>query len=293
LTSEWVLPYRAVRINELLDAQPKHSLSSFAQMQKDDVSLAARELLPIVRKTVPRSAAARAALDRLAGWNGEMDAGRNEPLIFNAWMRLASRRIFEDELGPALMNDYWDQRNVHLPMVNALKNIDGQEKWCRDVNQPETAKPQTCADVLAMSLDGALADLERRYGKDMSQWRWGSVHVARSEHRPFSKVSPLDKLFDIRIPSPGDTYTVNVGQYSLRDEQQLFVNHHAPSLRALYDLSNLENSRFIHATGQSGNPLSPLYRNYTQRWVKVEYLPMKTQRSEVEKKMLGTLTLAP
>jgi penicillin amidase len=293
LTSEWVLPYRAVRINELLDAQPKHSLSSFAQMQKDDVSLAARELLPIVRKTVPRSAAARAALDRLAGWNGEMDAGRNEPLIFNAWMRLASRRIFEDELGPALMNDYWDQRNVHLPMVNALKNIDGQEKWCRDVSQPETAKPQTCADVLAMSLDGALADLERRYGKDMSQWRWGSVHVARSEHRPFSKVSPLDKLFDIRIPSPGDTYTVNVGQYSLRDEQQLFVNHHAPSLRALYDLSNLENSRFIHATGQSGNPLSPLYRNYTQRWVKVEYLPMKTQRSEVEKKMLGTLTLAP
>jgi penicillin amidase len=64
-------------------------------------------------------------------------------------------------------------------------------------------------------------------------------------------------------------------------------------LRALYDLSNLDNSRFIQSTGQSGNVLSPLYRNYTQRWADVKYLPMTTRREAVEKNKLGTLALLP
>lgn len=293
LTSEWALPYRANRIKQLLDVKPKHSMSSFADLQKDHVSLAAQELLPILRKATPRTERAKAALDTLAGWNGEMDANRPEPLIFNAWVREASRQIFMDELGEALMKDYWEQRNVHQPMVNVLKNKDGQGRWCADVTQAPVEKKQACEDVLAVSLDVALSDLEQRYGKNMSQWRWGEAHVARSEHRPFSRVEPLAGFFDIRVPTPGDTYTVNVGRHNLRDERHPFANRHAASLRALYDLSNLENSRFMHSTGQSGNVLSPLYRNYSQRWAKVEYLPMKTERAEVEKSRMGVLTLVP
>ncbi|HEV7618668.1 MAG TPA: penicillin acylase family protein, partial [Burkholderiaceae bacterium] len=142
LTSEWTLPYRADRIAALLDAKPKHSMSSFAQIQKDDVSLAAQELLPLLRQTVPRSDRARTALAVLSRWDGTMAADRSEPLIFNAWVREASRRIFADELGDALMKDYWKQRNVHLPMVNVLKNTDGQGKWCENVTLHANAKPQ-------------------------------------------------------------------------------------------------------------------------------------------------------
>ncbi|MGE5622745.1 MAG: penicillin acylase family protein, partial [Bacillota bacterium] len=293
LTSEWTLPYRALRIGELLDAQPKHSIESFAAIQKDDVSLAAQELLPILRKTAPKSERARAALRMLAGWNGAMDADRAEPLIFNAWLRAASHRIFADELGEALMKDYWELRNVHLAMVNVLKNKDGQGRWCADATRGEAGRTQGCEDALAASLETALDDLERRYGNDMAAWRWGEAHEARSEHRPFAKVGLLARFFDIRVATPGDSFTVNVGRYSLRDEKEPFVNRHAASLRALYDLSNLENSRFMHSTGQSGNVLSPLYRNFAQRWAEVGYVPMKTAREEVEKGRLGLLTLAP
>ena len=65
LTSEWTLPYRADRIGNLLDADAKHSLDSFAAMQKDTVSLAAQELLPAMRKTVPGSAAAKTAFGQI------------------------------------------------------------------------------------------------------------------------------------------------------------------------------------------------------------------------------------
>ncbi|RJG06169.1 penicillin acylase family protein [Noviherbaspirillum cavernae] len=293
LTSEWALPYRAIRIKELLDAKPKHSMDSFAEIQKDHVSLAAQELLPILRKTAPHSERARGALSALAAWNGAMDVDRSEPLIFSAWMRAASRQIFADELGDALMKDYWEQRNVHLSMVNVLKNKDGQGRWCANATNSENGKSQSCDDVLSSSLEAALADLEQRYGKELSKWRWGDAHQARSEHRPFGKIEPLAKLFDIRVPTPGDTFTVNVGRHNLRDEKEPFTSRHAASLRALYDLSNPENSRFIHSTGQSGNVLSPLYGNYAQRWADVTYLPMKTARTEVEKGRLGTLTLSP
>ncbi|MFL6719907.1 MAG: penicillin acylase family protein [Burkholderiaceae bacterium] len=55
----------------------------------------------------------------------------------------------------------------------------------------------------------------------------------------------------------------------------------------------MEKSRFMHSTGQSGNPLSPLYGNFAQRWVDVAYLPMRTVRAEVEKEQIGTLSLLP
>jgi penicillin amidase len=292
LTSEWTLPYRAMRITDLLDAKPRHDLDSFAAIQKDTVSLAAQQLLPLLAKAQPRSDEARAALDALAKWHGDMAADRFEPLVYNAWTRELSRALFARPLGDALMRDFWDQRNVHQPMVDALKTMDAGNLWCAGAQSPKGSLPR-CADLLSTSLDTALADLRKRYGSDMKAWRWGDAHIALSEHRPFDKVPALAKYFDIAEPSPGDTYTVDVGRNNFRDDAAPFTNHHAPSLRALYDLSNLENSRFIHSTGQSGNLFSPLYRNFSQRWVDVQYLPMHTVRAEVERGALGTLTLAP
>jgi penicillin amidase len=289
ITSEWALPYRANRIEELLAARGLHDLQTFAAIQKDDISLAARELLPLVRATPALSTRSKAALVALANWNGAMVADRFEPLVFNAWMRETSRELFAGVLGEALMKDYWELRNVFAPMVDILKNRDGESRWCADAAKPV----QTCRDVLARSLEVSLADLEKRYGPDMHGWQWGRAHEAHSEHRPFGKVEWLARWFDVRVPSPGDTYTVNVGRYNLRDDKEPFASHHAPSLRALYDLGNLENSLFISSTGQSGNVLSPLYRDLAQRWEEGRYLPMKTRRAAVEDGSLGTLTLMP
>jgi len=293
LTNRWELPYRANRITALLDAKPKHSMESFAAIQRDHVSLAAQELLPILRKANPRSDRAYAALDKLSAWNGSMDIDRSEPLIFSAWTRELSRQLFSDELGAALMDEYWRHGNFHQAMVNVLKNKGGQSRWCADVTKPAALPVQSCDDVLSASLELALGDLQERYGSDMAKWRWGEAHVARAEHRPFGSVASLSQLFNVDIPTPGDAFTINVGQTNLRNPKDPFITLEAAGLRALYDLGNLENSRFIHSTGESGNVLSPLYRNFVKRWASVEYLPMITKRETVEKNKLGTLTLSP
>lgn len=291
LTSEWALPYRANRIAAMLDGAPLHDLDSFAGIQKDVVSLAAREMLPLLAKAQPKSEQGRAALKALASWDGAMEANRHEPLVYNAWLRELSRQLFAKPLGEALMKDFWELRNVHQPTVNALRTMDAGNPWCSG-GQGKQSLPR-CADVLSDSLEAALADLRNRYGEQMTSWRWGVAHEALSEHRPFSKVPSLARYFELRLPSPGDTHTVNVGRNNLRDDAAPYTNRHAASLRTLYDLSNLENSRFIHSTGQSGNLLSPLYSNFAQRWVDAAYLPMRTVREEVEKEQIGTLSLRP
>jgi penicillin amidase len=106
-------------------------------------------------------------------------------------------------------------------------------------------------------------------------------------------VPALAALFDVRVPVPGDTYTVNVNRHTIRNEAEPFVSRHAASLRAIYDLADPERSLFMHSTGQSGLPTSRLYRNLAERWAAVEFLPMRTRRSDIEKGAIGTLTITP
>lgn len=291
ITSEWHLPYRAQRIDSLLSAQAKHDPQSFMRMQQDVHSLAAAELLPVLRQTRPLTERGRDALALLQDWQGEMRVDLPQPLLFNAWTRELAWRMFSDELGDALMKDYFEQRNVHAPMRDALLNRNGQAVWCRDVRPG--AAPTDCAALQAQALEAAVTQLSDQYGRDMSQWRWGAAHEARSEHRPFSQVPALAWLFELRVPSAGDTYTVNVGRYNPRDPKHPFENRHAASLRAVYDLSSPDSTRMIHSTGQSGNPLSALYRNFSQRWAHGEYLGVSMQRAQAEQGGLGTLTLQP
>jgi penicillin amidase len=302
ITSEWSLPYRARRITELLDATPRHSIDSFAAIQKDDVSPAVRELLPILRQAKASGERERQALAMLAEWDGRMASDRPEPLIATAWLRELSRQIFADELGEELFREYWEYRNFHQAMLNVLRDKDGQSRWCVNVSgrsaasvppQAQQENGQACAALLPAALTAALDDLERRYGRDMRKWRWGGAHAAVSEHRPFGKAAGLSGLFNIEVPSPGDTFSINAGRNNPRDEAAPFANHHAASLRAIYDLGDPEKSRFMISTGQSGNVFSPLYGNLAQRWANVEYLPMQTARPAVERNKLGILRLEP
>ena len=287
ITSEWQPPYRARRIAQLLEAVARHSVPSFARMQADVVSLPAREQLPRLLKTEPRSEQARRALQMLSAWDGSMAADRAEPLIMSAWWRALARAIYADELGEAF-EAHWRQRPVFVG--NVLADKDGQARWCDDVNTP---KRETCAEILSASLEAALADLRRRYGEDMRSWKWGRAHPALHLHRPFGSVALLARVFDISVPSPGGAYTIDVGRSNFNDAARPYASRHAPSLRAIYDLSNPQASLFIHSGGQSGNPLSSGYRAFSRAWAAGEYIPMLTDRARIAAEGAHRLTLAP
>jgi penicillin amidase len=287
ITSEWTLPYRAQRIHQLLDATPRHTRESIARIQADTVSLQVRQILPLLRRTGAANAAAQQVLQQLGRWDADMAVASAEPLIVSAWLRELGRLIYADELGD-LFNGAWAHRADF--MYHVLADSGGQGHWCDDVNTPAQ---EACAELLPKALDLALADLTRRYGDDRSKWHWGKAHFALSEHRPFGRQPQLAKLFDISVPSPGDTYTVDVGRNTLSNESAPYASRHAASLRAIYDLADPDRSMYIHSTGQSGNLLSPLYRNFAERWSRAEYIPMSMKRSDALNGSIGTLRLQP
>lgn len=288
LTSEWAAPFRARRIESLIDAKPKHDLASFAAIQHDVRSLAAARLMPLLMKTPVDDEASKAVLARLSVWDGTMAGDRMEPLVFAAWMRELSRLVMQDELGADLMADYWDQRTVF--MIDVLSDREGRGRWCDDTTTPAV---ETCADLQKKALTLALDDLTKRIGPNRDAWRWDQQHFARSEHRPFARVPALARWFDLRAPVGGDSNTVNVGGYRIRDEAAPFVDHHGPSLRMLLDFDDLERSRFIQTTGQPGDRLARGYGRFVKRWQDGETVPMMIERAHVESGSTRVLRLTP
>lgn len=281
ITYDWQPPYRARRIEELLGSEQqgseKHDLSSFRRMQADVVSIAVRELLPRFVAANPDHEVMR----KLAAWDATMAAERAEPLIMAAWWRELARALYADELGGAFRAN-WRARPVFIANVLA-----GQSHWCDDVRTPQA---ESCERQLIDSLENALEDLKNRYG---NEWKWGEAHVARHRHRPFTRERWLARVFDIRVPSAGDAYTVNAGAVDFGADAEPFANRHAPSLRAITDLADPQASVFIHSGGQSGNPLSAHYRNFTDAWARVEYVPMVTKRKRLEADGVDRLILIP
>ena len=202
-------------------------------------------------------------------------------------MREFTRALYGDELGD-VFRAQWSPRAVFVS--NVLARNGDHERWCDDIRTPAV---ETCDELLAASLDKALADLRLRFGTDPSAWRWDAAHYARHEHRPFGRQPILARWFDIRVPTPGDTYTVNAGRFDLFDEDRPFANRHAASLRAIYDLSDPQKSVFIHSGGQSGNVLSPHYSAFTEAWAKGEYVPMVSARAVLDAQPHRLLRLVP
>ena len=285
ITRDWSPPHRALRIDALLGETDSHDSASFAAIQADTVSRAAKSLLPrLLALAPPGSEAAQDALIRLAAWDHVMAAERAEPLIYMAWLRELMRVLFADELG-VTFRDYFTIRENAI--FDALKP---GATWCDNTT---TSAKEDCAAAAGTALDHALDYLAGRYGRNMDAWAWGEAHYAHSDNEVLGRVPVIGKLFEVRLSNGGARNTVNAAGFTVRDEEKPFAQNHGPVYRAIYDMDPLGQSRFIHNTGQSGNPLSSHYRDFAEMWRDGEYVPLLMNRAEIESASIGTLRLTP
>ncbi len=286
ITARWEPGLRARRIEAaLIDGNP-HDLASFKKLQADDVSQLALDLMPILESATPVSAAGRAALDLVLSWDGAMAAEDARPLIFVGWYREIARQLYQDELGKHFFT-HWTFKPIFVKQV--LSQIGDREIWCDDVT---TETVETCVQILSSALDTAIRDLAETHGSDMTQWKWGEAHVAIHAHNPFDRFPLLNDFFNIEVPTGGGFYTINRGGHRFAAVEP-FANIHGSGYRAIYDFANLEQSVYMQSTGQSGNVFSSFYDNFVERWSKVDYVSIPTDRSIVEEQAMGRLKLVP
>lgn len=283
ITAIWEPPHRARRIEALI-GDGMHDLDSFAAIQLDQLSPLADDLLPLLLEASPTDDLAKTVIDMLSAWDRVMRADAAEPLIFATWYRAFTRLIYQDELGP-LFSSYWGIRPLFVERVLTKRQV-----WCDDQN---TDVLESCAELAARALDLALDGLAARYGDDPSAWRWGEAHPATMTHPILDAVPVVRDIVNIVEPVGGDSVTVNVGHYALHDDANPFASIQGASYRGLYDLADLDRSRFIAATGQSGHPLSEHYRDLTDLWAAGETVPMMRDPALYTADATGRLVLEP
>ena len=249
-----------MRLHEALAAPRRVTVEDTAALQTDTVSEFARETLAAARAALaPRGDRFDDLRRRLAAWDGAALRTHEEPLVFNAWMRrlqiLLTQALVGDDA--TLGGLAWRDR-PHLVRLA----LAGDPRLCGAID---------CRRAVEESLREAVDAIAGRFGTDVDSWIWGRAHRADFVHPVFARVKPLDRLLAFELPTEGDNFTVNRGTPGDRASLTDFPHVHGPGLRAIYDLADLDNSRFMIAPGQSGNPLSPHWGDLAERWASRGY----------------------
>lgn len=271
ISTEWAEPYRINRIQELINRKAIHSIEDSEGIQLDIVSNMARRILPLLlvsRSEKNETELSKKAVSLLYNWDGRMDQNNAEPLIFESWVGALTEKILKQKLG-----DYTAPLRYSRPeFIQSLLSGEGDTNyWCGS----------SCGDYVTGALNDSIARLQRQFGDDIRQWRWGEAHFARHQHIPFSYAPILRNLFERQHPSSGDAYTVNAARNNPNDANYPLASIHGASFRAIYDLNNLAHSKFIISTGESGNLFSSHNKDLGEKWRLGKYIEIPFDKADL------------
>ncbi len=264
LNYEWADPSRFQRIREVLAARTGWTRADFEQLQHDELSIPARELVPRLLAAGTRTGARGPAWDAMRRWDFVMRKDGAAPILFAAWLDSLSARAFERAAGSdAAALGRAGVTSLDLPVTMVFAGEAGADS------------------MLAGAFEGALRTLQGRLGSDLGRWRWGAVHLASFRH-------PLATALDLPDASRGGhRTTVNMtGGPQFRQTS-------GASFREILDFADWDNSVATSVPGQSGQPGSPYYGNLLPLWEKGEYFPLVYSRAAVERNTAWVLWLRP
>ncbi len=262
ISNVWAQPYRYERIADVLENSEEITVEDMQQLQMDSFNMQAKEFVPAFLQQLKGeelSEQAEHALELLKEWEYEDTVSASEPLIFHYWYEKMEATIYQD-----IPDSMLDLFKVKGQSTDALlrKGINGENSaWLEDYGGLQ--------QVLITSLHEALAELEEKYGEDMSEWEWGDYHRVYFEH-PLSSVHPVLKYFfnkEDPLPVDGSSITPMAASY----ETETGVVDHGASWRFVIDMAEAGKGYHLVAPGQSGHFKSQWYHDQLDDWGKGDY----------------------
>jgi len=268
-------PFRVSRISEVLGSGRLHTVADMMRLQNDNVSIPARslvQLLPALSRVEGRAPETLTPVDKaralLLAWNFSVDADSVAAGIYEMWQRRVSANI-RNLMVPKEAQSFIGQPNMKR-VIDWLNAPDG-----RFGADPAKGRDE----LLARSLDEAVAELTKKLGADMNGWQWGQAkyHHALIRH-PLAEIATPDVRATLNVgpyPRGGDSYTVSATGNA--DNQTS-----GGSLKIIADTENWDNSLGLNNPGQSGDPSSPHYRDLFEIWSRGKYFPIFYSRPKIE-----------
>ncbi|MFP4636948.1 MAG: penicillin acylase family protein [Spirochaetaceae bacterium] len=303
--------YRARRIVDLIEQAPGEIDADYvAAMQGDTYSISAAEILPHVLdlepEGLPDSSPGRtpetspealgrvvsAAQRMLSTWDGDMDRESPGAALFALFFQNLVRETFTDQIPEGLWEDspaLTEGSRLQSALAGLLENPDNV--WWDDVRTPETREERD--DILRRALIRALEQGARLFEAPLPEWRWGELHTVEFRHQTLgdSGIGLIEDMFN-RGPHAvdGGTEQVLAADWDLTDPYEV---NWITSMRQIIDLSDLDASRMMHTTGQSGHPFHTHYDNMIDAWLNLRFHEHHFSREEAERSSRERLILRP
>ncbi len=206
----------------------------------------------------------RRARELLDDWDYRQDVDSAPAAYYNAVWRHLLAGIFHDELTGDLTPDGGDRWFEVLQIVLD----DSQAIWWDDVRTDDELELRE--EVIVDAMAAATTEVSDTLGADPGSWRWGDLHELELTHATFgtSGIAPLEALFNRGpYPAAGGEGIVNATGWSPADG---FGVDWVPSMRMVVDLTDLDASRWVQLTGQSGHVFDPHYTDQVEAWASGE-----------------------
>jgi len=274
LTLEWIDPYRIERIYKSLDGRDNLAPKDMLAVQNDVYSEVDQELGQRFAYAIDHTPAAddrlRKAADLMRTWDGRLTPDSAAASVVTRARAALRILILEPRLGKTLSDYHWGESNFAIEEIVMHAKAD----WL----------PPGYANWDALLTAAVRKGMEDgKAPADVADWKYGSWHTLDIEH-PLVQFLPFLGHVAGTGPQPigGDTTTV----------KQIGTDV-GPSQRFTMDWSNIDASTENIVLGESGNPLSPYFKDQWTDWYNGATFALPFTPAAVSAQTRHTLQLTP
>jgi penicillin amidase len=278
LTDDWEDPYRIERIYKSLDGRDQLTPADMLAVQADIYSEVDQEMGHRFAYAIDHTPGPdgngdpelRQAADLMRSWDGRLTTDSAAASLVTQTRAALWPMILEPKLGKLASDYHWSESNFALEEIV----MHAKPKWL-PMGYKNWDPLLTAAVRKGMRNGKAPADVDR--------WTYGSWHVVDVEH-PLAAFLPLVGRVAGTGPQPqsGDGTTVKQVGRTL-----------GPSQRFTMDWSNIDSSTENIVMGESGNPLSPYFRDQWNDWYNGTTFALPFTPAAVAAQTRHTLRLLP
>jgi penicillin amidase len=268
VNGNFAAPQRLMQIRDLLLARKGWRAEELLTVQKDVYSSLDRFIAAELTGAYERRNAHVPALDAvialLKGWNGQMEKDLVAPFVTTlAFQHIRTAMVERAAPGKGLAY----QTQMSRAVVEKLLR-ERPAGWFADYDE-----------MLLRALVDAIEEGKRIQGPDIQKWQYGRVLRVSIDHPVTHQFPVVGHYFDIGpVPMSGSSSSVKQTTTRL-----------GPSMRMNADLGDWERSLLNVVTGESGQILSPHYRDQWNDYYYARSYPMQFERVQ----SMSTLEFRP
>tara|TARA_Y100001954_G_scaffold71248_1_gene78090 strand:+ start:72 stop:2429 length:2358 start_codon:yes stop_codon:yes gene_type:complete len=260
----WSDPFRGDRVDDILSSKNKLSMQDMIDLQVDYFSYPSVYLIDLLNDVKDKENKFLSQygryIDLLNNWDNKLLKNSVEAMIYVSWERTIIKS-FHEEFVPEEVNE--------LLSVQLYTIIDQISKM--EVNQKKS--------FLIESFIASINKLKTKFGNNFENWTYG-----QDEYKHIKIKHPLEDIVNDSIynllsfksyPRGGNGYTPNSTSSNLSQSS-------GASFRVIIDTKDWDNSLATNSPGQSGNPLSPFYRNLYEDWANDKYFNLFYSKEKIK-----------